>query len=331
MKVSVCLTVLNEERSIRKLILSLLNQSKKPNEIVIVDGGSTDNTLSIISNLKLQMSRIGINLKLIQKKCTRAEGRNLSVKKASNELIAITDADCIAKKDWLVNITRPFKDKEIEIVAGFYDMVAKTDFQKAESVFLGVMPRDFNEKTFLPSTRSMAFRKSAWERVGGFPETGNNSAEDTDFNYKAVKMGLKYARVKSARVEWSIPDNLADFAKKIYNYAKWDAQYGIVWHPTQKLSSHNIKSLFKLVRYFLGLLIALLGLVNPLAWFVLIIGILIYFYWSFIKVYKYYKNVETGIWGIVLQFVSDLAGMSGFKIGLIKRQYHTFVIGIKIS
>ena len=39
MKVSVCITVYNEERSISKLVESLLRQSKKPEEIVIVDGG----------------------------------------------------------------------------------------------------------------------------------------------------------------------------------------------------------------------------------------------------------------------------------------------------
>jgi glycosyltransferase involved in cell wall biosynthesis len=318
MKVSVCLTVLNEERSIEKLIFSLLNQSKKPDEIVIVDGGSSDATLSVINNFQKSVSNTKTNLKIISKKCTRAEGRNLSVKNASNKIIAITDADCIAKKDWLEKITKPFKGKDVNIVAGFYNMVTKTDFQKAESVFLGVMPSDFDDNRFLPSTRSMAFRKSAWERVGGFPETGNNSAEDTDFNYKAVKMGLKFARVKSARVEWSIPNNLADFAKKIHNYAKWDAQYGILWHPTQKLSSHNIKSIFKLFRYLLGFLLLVIGLVKPIVLYFLFVGIIGYFYWSFKKVYKYYKAFNAGLWGIVLQFLSDIVGIGGFITGLLR-------------
>jgi len=44
MKISVCITIYNEQVSISKVIEGLLNQSKKPDEIVIVDGGSVDAT-----------------------------------------------------------------------------------------------------------------------------------------------------------------------------------------------------------------------------------------------------------------------------------------------
>ena len=106
----------------------------------------------------------------------------------------------------------------------------------------------------------MAFTKKAWEEVGGFPEGGGNSAEDTDFNYKAVKMGLKYSRVKSAIVEWGMPETLSEFFKKINEYAKWDARYKIWWHPSQRLASHNIKSLLILFRYSVGLSLLILNI-----------------------------------------------------------------------
>ena len=48
MKVSVCITVFNEEGSIGELLDSLLKQTKKPGEIVIVDGGSKDKTVDVI-------------------------------------------------------------------------------------------------------------------------------------------------------------------------------------------------------------------------------------------------------------------------------------------
>ena len=56
-KLSLIVTVLNEEKYIGKLIDSVAIQSKIPDEIIIVDGGSTDNTLSVISNLKSQKRR----------------------------------------------------------------------------------------------------------------------------------------------------------------------------------------------------------------------------------------------------------------------------------
>ena len=120
----------------------------------------------------------------------------------------------MAHKDWLKNITEPFREERVDISAGFYKMVGENMEQKAMSVFLGVTPRHF-DINFLPSTRSMAFRKSAWEAIGGFPEGKGNSAEDTDFNYKAVQLGLKYARVKSAVVEWGMPKSLQSFSKRL--------------------------------------------------------------------------------------------------------------------
>ena len=110
MKVSICITVLNEEKSIRVLIESILKQSKKPDEVVIVDGGSTDKTVKIIRHLQKKDRRI----KLLEEKCSRSEGRNLAVELAKNDAIIMTDAGCIAKKHWLKRLAESFKNEEID-------------------------------------------------------------------------------------------------------------------------------------------------------------------------------------------------------------------------
>ena len=182
MKVSVCITVFNEEKSISKLLSSLLGQSRIPDEIVIVDGGSSDKTVDIIRHWQKRNNKI----RFLVERCNRPKGRNLAVELAKNEIIAITDGDCIPDKNWLRGITSPFIHKEVDMVAGFYKMIANTPKEKALSYFLAVTPRRYNE-SFLPSTRSIAFRKSLWVKVGGFPEEKDNSAEDTNFNYEIVK------------------------------------------------------------------------------------------------------------------------------------------------
>ena len=50
-KASIVTTVLNEEGTIEKFIQALLNQSVKPDEIVICDGGSTDSTVEKVKKL----------------------------------------------------------------------------------------------------------------------------------------------------------------------------------------------------------------------------------------------------------------------------------------
>lgn len=314
MNISICITVFNEEGSISALLESLVNQSKRPDEIVIVDGGSTDGTLEIIRHFQKKYPFI----KAISEKCTRARGRNLSVELAKNEIVAITDGGCIADRDWLKNISEPFKTGAIDIVAGFYKMTGTTSMQKAEGVFLGVTPRKFNHN-FLPSTRSMAFTKKAWEAVGGFPEGKANSAEDTDFNYKAVKMGLKYSRVKNATVEWGMPKSLTEFKTKIYEYAKWDIKYGIWWHPAQGFMSHNIKALSVFARYVLAILLLFLGLTGFISPAFILIYLALYLIWSYRKIYLEFGDWKVSLWGPVLQITSDMAVIGGFTSGILNK------------
>jgi glycosyltransferase involved in cell wall biosynthesis len=314
MNISICITTFNEAGSIAELLDSLLEQTLKADEIIIVDGGSIDATAKIIRNYQKKFKKI----KLIQAKCTRAEGRNLSVKASKNELIAITDGGCVAHKNWLQEITKPLLENKADISAGFYKMVGKNPMQNAMSVFLGVVPYKFKEN-FLPSTRSMAFSKKAWEKAGGFPESRENSAEDTDFNYTAVKLGLNYARVKSAIVEWGMPVSLQAFYFKIKEYAKWDAYRKIWWHPTQGLSSHNIKVIVVYLRYLAGVVLLIYSFYNPYAFPILFFLILAYLFWAFWKVKKAFKGYKAALYGPLLQIVCDLAVMAGFVSGILEK------------
>src|SRR4030042_3558803 len=97
MKISICITVFNEEKSISKLIESLLNQDKIPDEIVIVDGGSSDKTVELIKHYQKKDKRI----KLVVQKCNCAEGRNISVDLARGDIIVPPDADSLAEKYWV--------------------------------------------------------------------------------------------------------------------------------------------------------------------------------------------------------------------------------------
>lgn len=313
MDTTIVLTVLNEEGDISKLLDSLVNQSLKPDQIIIVDGGSTDKTVEIVRHYERKYRPV----KLFVEKCSRAKGRNIGVEMAKHDIIAMTDAGCMADKNWLKEITSPFKNKDVEMVAGFYTMTQDTDFHKGLSVFLGIRPKAF-DVNFLPSTRSVAFRKELFNRVGGFPEKLDDTAEDTVFNYKVIKEGAKIVRAKSARVEWRIPDNLQEAFQKMFNYAKGDARSKIFLHPTKGYSSHNIKILLVYLRYFLGLFIFVKAVFVPPLFILLGLLLVAYVFWTFRKVYTETKSLKAGLWGIVLQFTADFAVMGGFAKGILR-------------
>lgn len=312
-KVSVCITIYNEkEETIKKLLSGLEKQTLKPDEIIIVDASASPvfnlqltrpASLSIFNQFK------NLNFQLLHKRgVSRAEGRNIAIKKAKNNIIAITDAGCVPHKDWLQQLTKPFEittsqaSRNDIVVAGSYEMIFKNSFQKAEAVFLGIDLKDISDN-FMPSARSMAFTKSIWKKAGGFPENLKNTAEDTLFNLNLINAGAKFVVSKNAIIDWLMPTTIYDFGFKIYGYAKGDAASGIWWHPIKKLKTHNIKVLTVFLRYLI--LIILLLVNKPLC--------LVY-----VLCYMLYGYNKARHWGIILQFVSDFACIIGFSHGILQ-------------
>lgn len=314
MNISICITVLNEEGNISSLLDSLLLQTKKASEIIIVDGGSKDKTVEIIRHYQKKNSTI----KLIIEKSFRAKARNIACDIARSPIIAMTDAGCVADKDWLKSLVKPFETGWVDVAAGFYKMTGETKLQKAESVFLGVTPRKFNNN-FLPSTRSIAFTKEIWERVGGFPENISGTAEDTMFNKKLVENTAKILRVKEATVGWGMPDTLKEFVTKIRDYSRGDAKSKVIIFPGKGIMSHNIKAISIFIRYLILLALLILSFKYPIPLAFFVIFLFLYFYWSYRKIYLEFGDLTTSLWGPVLQVSSDVAVMHGFISGIIEK------------
>lgn len=312
MNVSVVATVLNEKKTIAKLLDSLLVQTKKANEIVVVDGSSNDKTVEIIN----RYHKIDARIMVFIKPCSIAEGRNFGIKKAKFPIIAQIDAGCVAKDDWLEKLTEPFQRKAVGVVAGFYIMTGDSALQRAVKPFLGTPPEWFKPETFLPSARSMAFRKSIWKKIGGFCEKLEKTSEDTLFNYNIIKRGIKIIRAKDALVYWEMPKAFSEIMSKFYNYARGDAKSRIWWHPLQEISTHNIKIMGIFARYAVAFLFLLFSIHLPELLYILILGFFIYIGWSIIKMRDIIKEVKVRLWLPVIQVASDVAIMAGFLSGL---------------
>jgi glycosyltransferase involved in cell wall biosynthesis len=304
MKVSVCITVKNEEDSIGELIRSLLQQTRKPEEIIIVDGGSTDNTLLEIQKTKFKIIQIS--------GACIAHGRNVAIKKATGDIIVTTDAGCVVKKDWLEKIVQPFLNDNVDVVAGFYEMISHSNFSLALRPYLGIVPRRYDINSYLPSTRSMAFRKVVWERVKGFRENLNGAGEDSAFNHDLLKAGYKIKRVKNAIVLWQIPENIKSAFYKFFNYAKGDVQTNI-WNIT----SHNIHALLVVLRSLLFLAVIILIMLLRLPFYLVISLGLAYLVYPVCKFKDLKFNWKASVWLPAVQIISDLAVISGFTAGIL--------------
>lgn len=103
MKVSVVIPVYNEEKYIKNCLDSLMNQTEKPDEIIVVDNNCTDKTIDIVKKYSV--------VKIIKEKNQgMTMARNTGFNAAKNEILAKCDADTILPNYWIKNIKRTISD-----------------------------------------------------------------------------------------------------------------------------------------------------------------------------------------------------------------------------
>jgi len=216
-------TVRNEAGTIREFVDSLLGQTRKPDEILIVDGVSTDGTREILEDY----AERGL-LRVISQPCNIAEGRNLGIAAATETHIAVTDAGCRVDPDWLAEIEHCFEsDCRPDVVAGNFRFETHSLFEEAVVLATFQPNRDQSETArYYPSSRSVAFTKAAWQKAGGYPEW-LYAAEDTLFNIRMRQLGFKFEFCRNAIVHWRPRESWRALAKQRINFSRGNARVGI--------------------------------------------------------------------------------------------------------
>jgi glycosyltransferase involved in cell wall biosynthesis len=113
--ISVIIVTLNRAESLKETLTSLVKQVRQPDEVIVVDNGSQDNTkeitLSFSNRLNIRYTYEG------QRGIPYA--RNTGIRSATKDIIAFIDDDCVADKNWLKYLEIPFiKDPFIGVVGG---------------------------------------------------------------------------------------------------------------------------------------------------------------------------------------------------------------------
>ena len=177
MKLTLISTVLNEARSLPTLLDSIAAQTRQPDEVVICDGGSTDGTLALLRKEQRFPLRVierpGANI---------SQGRNAAIEAAAGEVIASVDAGVRLDPQWLEKLIEPLvttptpvlprpenMGQRREVSAGFFLPEVHTPFEVAMGATVLPQLDEIQPETFLPSSRSVAFTRAAWQSVGGYP------------------------------------------------------------------------------------------------------------------------------------------------------------------
>jgi glycosyltransferase involved in cell wall biosynthesis len=299
-KISLIATAFNESENVHSFFNSILSQSKLPDEIILVDGGSSDNTFQLLQKCKKMSTSYNGKIQVIQKIGNRSVGRNEAIRNAKGDIIVCSDFGCVLSRDWIKNIVKPFKNKSVDVVAGYYMGDANTIFQKCLIPYVLVMPDRLDRNSFLPSARSLAIRKKIWDATGGMNERLADN-EDFAFAKELQKQKKNIQFVQDAVVKWIPRKNMKSAFIMFYRFAKGD------------IESKNIRTKVLLIflRYFGGIIF----FVWNKSILLLLLGI--YLVWSVSKNYKYVLDFRAVLILPALQLVSDFAVMTGSVVGLL--------------
>ncbi|MGD2206985.1 MAG: glycosyltransferase [Anaerolineae bacterium] len=318
MKVSVIATVLNEGAAIERLLESLVGQTRLPDEVVIADGGSTDGTLEALERwaaLGLLPMRIlrapGANI---------SAGRNAAIAAATGDVIASVDAGVRLEEDWLAALVAPFErqesDRFVAVVSGWFVADPQSIFETAMGATVLPHVREIDAETFLPSSRSVAFRKAAWEAVGGYPEW-LDYCEDLIFDFRLRELYGSFPFAPEAKVHFRPRGSLRAFFKQYYQYARGDGKADL-WRKR-----HAIRYLTFLLAG--PLLIALALLHSPWWWLALLVGVVLRTavpyrrLWPMVRPDSRLDRVKAFLLVPVICVVGDVAKMIGYPVGLVWR------------
>jgi glycosyltransferase involved in cell wall biosynthesis len=326
MKISLIVTVLNEARSLPTLLDSIAAQTRPPDEVVICDGGSTDATLDLLraeTRFPVRViERPGANI---------SQGRNVAIEAAAGDVIASTDAGVRLDPRWLEELVKPLAptparapahfsvprsekmEQGREVVAGFFLPDVHTPFEIAMGATVLPQLNEIDPAKFLPSSRSVAFTRAAWQAVGGYPEW-LDYCEDLIFDFALRDRFGAFAFAPEAIVYFKPRSSLTAFFKQYYLYARGDGKANL-W-----LKRH-------LIRYA-TYLIAL----PAIAWFTTKIHpgfALLYAVGAVVYLKQPYQHLQTTQrtldragwikamgWIPVIRVAGDIAKMMGYPVGV---------------
>lgn len=184
MKTSIVITAYNEKEYLPKCLQSIRDQDfpKDDYEIIVADNNSTDKTAEIAKSLGARV--------IAEKRQGYVFGLNTGMHAASNEIIAVTDADTTVSKNWLRNIAESFEDEGVVAVTGSADNLSARPVVNflMTSLFRVFLKIIFALGSPHISGFNFAVRKEAFLKVGGL-DLSFEMSPDVDLGLRLSKIG----------------------------------------------------------------------------------------------------------------------------------------------
>ena len=258
---------------------------------------------------------------------------------AQGPIIASTDAGVRLETSWLAELLKPFGEGEVSpsvrrgevspsvrrgettalpaiVACGFFVPETNTAFETAVGATVLPALQDVKPQAFLPSSRSVAFPKSAWEAVGGYPEW-LDYCEDLVFDFRLLARGYRFHFTPAATVHFRPRGSLKAFFRQYCRYARGDGKANL-W-----AKRHAVRYL----TYFVALP-SLIWLVfsRSSLWAALLLLAAAAMFWTpyrrllpAIRSFSFADQLRAVLWVPLIRLTGDVAKMIGYPVGLVWR------------
>ncbi|UMZ74718.1 glycosyltransferase [Natranaerofaba carboxydovora] len=239
--VSIIIPVYNDSKAIYNTLTKLEEQNypKENYEIIVVDNGSTDDTVKVVEkfeNVSLLFEHFNLS--------SPYSARNRGIEKARGDIIVLLDSTCFPSKNWLLAGVSCLYNKGADIVGGevAFDFGNNITAGKIYDSITNIKMRESILEKQVAKTANLFIKKEVFDEVGKFPE-GVRSGADVRWTRKAVTQGCKMVYCEKAYVE--------KIARPFFLLVKKQWRVGLAQPEIWKEEGRQTNILWLLVRIFI--------------------------------------------------------------------------------
>ena len=233
--VTVVVPCRNEAATIRQLLDAVAAQTRAPDDVVIVDDGSTDRTPLVVEDWRRAHPHISIRV-------IPGPGRgvgaavNAGIAACNAEVIVRLDGHSIPSPDYIAASLAALSQPGVGVAGGVWKIepgaptVVARAIARVVSHSLGSGGAHYRGASDATETAVAvdtvpfgAFRRALWQQVGGFDET-LIANEDYDFNYRVRRAGLKVVLDPRIQSAYFARPTLAALGRQYHRYGFWKFQ-----------------------------------------------------------------------------------------------------------
>jgi cellulose synthase/poly-beta-1,6-N-acetylglucosamine synthase-like glycosyltransferase len=236
---SIVIAARNEEHNIDKCLASITNQNfdQTKFEIIVINDHSTDNTLAIVNQFKIQHSAFNISIidlanfeNINNKKQAITKGINDAI----FDYIILTDADCVRGNLWLQSINDFINISSSKLVYAPVEFKANNIFEKLQAlefvglVGVGAAAMELKNPNMC-SAANLIFEKQVFFEVNGYTDNDHIMTGDDEFLmhkiFKRYPNQVKFLFDKNAIVETGANGTLAQLTEQRKRWVSKSTKY----------------------------------------------------------------------------------------------------------